>query len=103
METEAAAVVHVGYSSAVQVVLNDGALDWTRNCEEPSCGLLLAGRCWETHRFRYRLRFGTRQLQETPCFPRDLAEVAKPKAFPDDVEQIAVLGGRGVGLMFNCT
>jgi len=49
------------------------------------------------------LRFSTRQVQEAPRFVRDFAEVPNPKAFLDDVEQIAVLGGRSVGLMFNCT
>src|SRR6267142_2025455 len=49
-----------------------------------------------SHPLQDRLRFGTRQVQESPRFLRDLAEVAKPKAFSDDVEQITVLGGRGV-------
>ena len=96
-------MVHVGYSTTMQVRLNDGVLDRPRNCKQPSCCRLRSSRTWETHGFRCRLRFSTRQVQEAPRFVRDFAEVPNPKAFLDDVEQIAVLGGRSVGLMFNCT
>jgi hypothetical protein len=43
------------------------------------------------------------QLQKAPRLLGDLAEATKPKAFADDVEEIAMLAGRGIGLMFNCT
>jgi hypothetical protein len=33
----------------------------------------------------------------------DVLEVDEPAALADDIEEIAMLAGRGVGLMFNCT
>ena len=47
--------------------------------------------------FKTEFWFSARQVQKSPCLLGDLAEVAKPKTFADDVEQIAVLAGRGVG------
>jgi hypothetical protein len=36
-------------------------------------------------------------------FCSDIVEISQAAAFADHVEQIAVLAGCGVGLMFNCT
>ena len=50
-----------------------------------------------------RLRLGSWQAQEASCLLHDIAEINQPAAFPDHVEQITMLAGRRVGLMFNCT
>jgi len=45
----------------------------------------------------------SRKAQEAPCFRLDVAEVVERASRADDIEQVAMLAGRGVGLMFNCT
>jgi hypothetical protein len=47
--------------------------------------------------------FGLRHAEEGPCLVRDVLEVDEAAAIPDHVEEIAMLAGRGIGLMFNCT
>jgi hypothetical protein len=48
-------------------------------------------------------RVGSWQAEKAPCFVGDVGEFGQAAAFADDVEQIAMLAGRRVGLMFNCT
>jgi hypothetical protein len=43
------------------------------------------------------------QLQKAPCLLGDLAELAEASALANDVEEIAMLAGRRISLMFNCT
>jgi hypothetical protein len=50
-----------------------------------------------------RLGLGARQAQEPARFVGNVAEVDEAAGLADDVEQIAMLAGGGVGLMFNCT
>ena len=50
-----------------------------------------------------RLGFGSRQAQESSRLFSDIVEIDQAATFPDYVEQIAVLAGRGIRLMFNCT
>jgi hypothetical protein len=44
-----------------------------------------------------------RQAEKGPRLVGDVLEVDQPAALPDNVEQVAMLAGGGVGLMFNCT
>jgi len=44
-------------------------------------------------------RFGMRQAQEAACFVGDVMEVDEATAFADDIEEVAMLAGCGVGLM----
>lgn len=103
METQAAAMVHTHYSTTKQIGFNDGPVDQTRDCKQPSCGLLRPGRHRRTTGFRDDLRFRAGQLQEPPRFLGYVAEVTKPKTLADDVEEITMLAGCGVCLMCNCT
>jgi hypothetical protein len=48
-------------------------------------------------------RVGSWKAEKAPCFIGDIGKVGKAAAFADDVEQIAMLAGRRVRLMFNCT
>jgi hypothetical protein len=48
---------------------------------------------------RISLRLRSRQAEEAPGLIGDVVEVGKAAAFADDVEEIAVLAGGGVGLM----
>jgi len=41
--------------------------------------------------------------EKAPGFVGDVVEVDKATAFADDVEEITVVAGRRIGLMFNCT
>ena len=50
-----------------------------------------------------RLRFGARQAEERTRLIGDILEVDQAAAFADDVEQVAMLAGGRVCLMFNCT
>jgi hypothetical protein len=43
------------------------------------------------------------QAEETSGLVSDVLEVEQAAALADNVEQIAMLAGGGVGLMFNCT
>ena len=45
------------------------------------------------------VRFRSWQPEEASCFASHVAEIDEAAAFADDVEQIAVLAGGGVGLM----
>jgi hypothetical protein len=45
------------------------------------------------------LRLSSRQAEEASCLVGDVMEVGKAAAVADDVEEIAVLAGGGVGLM----
>ena len=96
MEAQAAAMIHLGYSPTLQIGFDHGSFYRLRYCKQASCRLLRSSDWWQTSRFRNRLRFRTRQFQKSPRLLRDLAEVPEPKTLSDDVEQIAVLGGRGV-------
>jgi hypothetical protein len=49
------------------------------------------------------LRFRSRQAEEAPGLIGDIVEVGKTAAVADEVEEIAVLAGGGVGLMCSCT
>ena len=53
--------------------------------------------------FRRRLRFDAWQAKEAAGFVGDIVEVDEAAAVANDVQQIAMLAGGGVGLMFNCT
>jgi len=44
-----------------------------------------------------------RQAEKTPGFLGDIVEFDEAASLADDVEEIAVLTGGGIGLMFNCT
>ena len=46
-----------------------------------------------------RIRFGPWQPEELSCFGCDVAEIDEAAAFADDVEEITVLAGSGIGLM----
>ncbi len=92
-------MVYTDYSTTTEVGLNDGSVDGTRDCKQPSCGLLRPGRYWRATSFRADLRFGPGQLQKPPRFLGDVAEVAQPKTFADDVEEITILAGCGIRLM----
>ncbi len=48
---------------------------------------------------RYELRFRAGQLEKPPCLLGDVPEVVETKAMPNDVQEIAMLTGRGIGLM----
>ena len=50
-----------------------------------------------------RYRVGPWQAEEHPRFIERVAQAIKPAVEGDEVEQIAMLAGGGVGLMFNCT
>ena len=52
---------------------------------------------WRPSRFPRRLRVRAGQAQEASRLVGDVAEVEKAAAFADDVEEIAMLAGRGVG------
>jgi hypothetical protein len=103
MEAQAATMVRMGYSSTPQVRVNDGTVDRTRDRKQPSSGLLRSDRYCGTSGLEDDFRFRSGQFQETPRLLGDLAEVTKVQAFANDVEEIAMLAGRGIGLMFNCT
>jgi hypothetical protein len=49
------------------------------------------------------LRLRSRHGEKAPGFVGDVVEVDQGTAFADDVEEIAVVAGRRIGLMFNCT
>jgi hypothetical protein len=49
----------------------------------------------------FRLR--SRQAEKVPGLVGDVAEIGKAAARADDIEEVAVIAGRRVGLMFNCT
>ena len=103
MAAQAATMMDVRYTSATQISLNDGPLDRLRYCKETSGCQLRSSWPGPTSGFRNELRFATRKAQKAPCLLGNLTEIAKPKAFADDVEKIAMLAGCCVGLMFNCT
>ena len=44
-----------------------------------------------------------RQAEERSCLVGHVLEVDQATAFADDVEEIPMIAGGGVGLMFNCT
>ena len=48
-------------------------------------------------------RLGWRHAEKGPGLVGDVLEVDEATGLADDVEKIAMLAGRGVGLMFNCT
>ena len=50
-----------------------------------------------------RLRFGVRQAEERARLVGDVLEIGQAAAFADHVEQVAMLAGGRVRLMFNCT
>jgi hypothetical protein len=58
---------------------------------------LRPGGCSGASNFQDDPAFGARQAYESSRVLGNLAEVAKPKAFADDVEEVAVLTGRGIG------
>jgi hypothetical protein len=103
MGAQAATVVHLGYPASLQIGLDHGPLDWLRYRKQPSRGLLRSSRCCRTNRLCGEFRFVAGQFQEASCLLGDLAEIAQAPAFADDIEEIAVLAGRGICLMFNCT
>ena len=45
----------------------------------------------------------SRQAEEASCLIGDVVEVDQATTLADDVEEIAMFAGGGVGLMFNCT
>jgi hypothetical protein len=53
--------------------------------------------------YQVGFRLWSRQAEEAPGLNGDVVEIDKAAARADDVEQIAMLAGGGVGLMFNCT
>jgi hypothetical protein len=53
--------------------------------------------------FRQRLRFDARQAQKSAGFVGDIVEVDETATLANDVQQITMLAGGGIGLMFNCT
>jgi len=49
----------------------------------------------------FRLR--SRKAEKVPSLIGDVAEIGKATALADDIEEVAVIASRRVGLMFNCT
>ena len=96
-------MVDMKYSTVLQVRFDNGALNRARNRKKSSCRLLRPSWCRGAISLRKDFWFRARQLQKSPRFVGDLAEVAKPKTLSDNVEEIAMLAGCRVGLMFNCT
>src|SRR5262249_16742429 len=97
VEAQAATMVHVGYSSTLQVSRNDGTVDRTRDRKQPSSGLLRSGRHGRTTWLCDKYRFIAWQFQKAPRLLGDLAKVTKPEASADNVEEIAMLACRGIG------
>jgi 3-deoxy-D-manno-octulosonate 8-phosphate phosphatase KdsC-like HAD superfamily phosphatase len=46
-----------------------------------------------------RVGLRPREAEEAPCFHLDIVEVTEVASVGDDVEQVAVLTGCGIGLM----
>ena len=53
--------------------------------------------------FRRRLQSDAWQAQKAAGFVGDIVEVDEAAALANDVQQIAMLAGGGVALMFKCT
>ena len=85
----------------------DAAIAQIRFDESPAIGCDMANSrraasgdpVWRRQRDRFRrwLRLGARQAEEASRLVGDVVEVEKAAALADDVEQIAMLAGGGVG------
>ena len=63
-----------------------------------------AARCWwHMAEIRRRCDRGTRQGEKAARFVHRFAKAVQIAVETDQIEQIAMLAGRGIGLMYNCT
>jgi hypothetical protein len=85
-------------AAPAEIRLGERAVDRPRHGKQPPRGFRRTrrGRLNGATTFA-RLRLGMRQAEEGACLPRDVREIHEAAGLADDVEQIAVLAGGGVG------
>jgi hypothetical protein len=103
MKSQRAVFVQRRNAAITEIRLHEGAHHRLRHGEESSCGLRRADLRGMPRTRRRRLRCDARQAQEAASFIGDVVEIDETAALANDVEEIAMLSGGCVGLMFNCT
>ena len=78
-----------------EIGLGQGPDDRARKSEQPASRVRRSRLC---RRARQLL---LRQSEEGPCLAQRIAQAVEATVEPDQVKQIAMLAGRGVGLMFS--
>ena len=99
MEAEAAGSVQSRDAASAQIRFRDRARDRLRHGEQAPRRFRRSGRRGRGGRAESSIRLGSRQAEKAPGLVGDVAEVDEAAAFADEVEQIAMLAGGGVGLM----
>ena len=103
MEAQASDAVQSRDAAIAQIRFHDCARNRLRHGEEPACRFRRSGRrCSDERSPMSGSGSGSRQAEEAPGLVGDVAEVDKTAAFADDVEEIAMLAGRGVGPFAGC-
>jgi len=87
----------LGDAAVAEIGLGQGPDDRARKSEQPASRVRRSRSC------RCARQLPLRQSEESPCLAQRIAQAVEAAVEPDQVEQIAMLAGRGVGLMFNCT
>ena len=100
MKAQRAVFVQSRNAAIAQIRVHDSPCDRLRHGEQPPCRFARSRLHRYMCRFRRWLRVRPRQTQEAPRFVGNVAEVEEAAALADDVEQVAVLAGGGVGPFF---
>ena len=98
VEAEASGSVQNRNAAIAKIRFYESTRNRLRHGEQSPCCLRRSG--WNAGRSRsgtIRLRLSVRQAEERTCLISNVLEVDQAAAFPDHVEQIAMLAGRGVG------
>jgi hypothetical protein len=103
MEAQRAGFVQSRNAAIVQIRFHESPGDRLRHRKEPSRRLRRSRRRRRMSDLRHGCRIGPWQAEKASCFVGDIAEIEKAAALADDVEQVTMLAGGGIGLMFNCT
>ena len=98
METQRREILEMSDCTLAEIGFGERAVDRPRHREQSTCRFGRSGR-----RRRLPWRIVPRQTQKASCLIGDIAKVEETAALADHVEEIAIFGRGGIGLMFNCT
>ncbi|MGE0233487.1 MAG: hypothetical protein AB7S46_17055, partial [Flavobacteriaceae bacterium] len=90
-------------AACAQIRFYDCARNRLRHREETACRFRRARWCGCRARLRGWVGLRPRQAEEPSRFGLDIVEIIEVAGPTDNIEQVAMLAGGGIGLMFNCT
>jgi hypothetical protein len=103
MKTQASGFVQIRNGASPQIRFHECARDRLRHGDQAPCRFRRPDRNRRSTLRALHVDLRPRQAEEAARLRLNIMEIIKTTNVADDVKQVAMLAGGGIGLMFNCT